>query len=791
MDEEIQKEYEKIKDKISEEDFLKLLEEKKESYGDVDFMDDIDIARLITGEYITESVESKTDGVINKLEDLEAGQDHISVIGKVMSISNQKSFKTRKGNEGKLCNISIADDTANLRVTFWTNNIPLLNNFNEGDVIQINNVQVKEGFNKNTEIQLENNATIHVLNSDDYPDFPEYKENITDIGSITLDDDKVNIIGRIARLGRINTFNGRNGEGKVTNIKIQDATGSIQYTLWNKDVDLIDTLNLEQGDSVKILNASVGENRDEITLTHRNSRIIKGDFDLPDVEISPLLKIGDAEEVNDVTLIGIVSKIQDVITFTRKDGSDGFVRTVEITDDTGSIGVSLWGNDTKLDLKKGDILKIVGANIQYDDYSSSGYKVNTTWETSITINPKEPADLIEFLEENYAGSFGPIKIEQVQSIDEDGEEVDICGRVITIGDTREFQRDDGSIGKVKSVDFADETGLVSLSLWDEKSEDELNVGSAYLIENARTRLGMYDIQLNIGKTSRIIKLNDEESKYIASLDTLEELIYEHKNISELDEDDQNIKIVGRILSINPVNNFVKADGSEGSVRNIEIGDNTGSIRVAIWGPDPDFKFKVSDPIKIINPRFSFNNDALELSLNGNAGISTPTDKEIKALPSFEELQDIIYVSKTLDSVEEDDRNIRISGMLMNLSANNLLLSKCPTCNSRLSKDEDGYFCEYCGEEVDEPRYTLMLPGMISDETSEMQITFFGKLVEELLELSQEEIIDIVSKEGDIGPLEGKVENLDGMQIDLIADVRFNEFDEELRLSPKKIISKSF
>ena len=223
----------------------------------------------------------------------------------------------------------------------------------------------------------------------------------------------------------------------------------------------------------------------------------------------------------------------------------------------------------------------------------------------------------------------------------------------------------------------------------------------------------------------------------------------------------------------------------------EIGDNTGSIRVAIWGPDPDFKFKVSDPIKIINPRFSFNNDALELSLNGNTGISTPTDKEIKALPSFEELQDIIYVSKTLDSVEEDDKNIRISGMLMNLSANNLLLSKCPTCSSRLSKDEDGYFCEYCGEEVDEPKYTLMLPGMISDETSEMQITFFGKLVEELLELSQEEIVDIVSKEGDIGPLEGKVENLEGMQIDLIADVRFNEFDEELRLNPKKIISKSF
>lgn len=791
MDEEIKEEYEKIKDVMSEDEFLKLLEEKKKSYDNIDFMDDVDIARLITGEYIQESVESKTEGVINKLADLEAGQEHITVIGKVMSIANQKTFKTRKGNEGKLCNINIADDTANMRVTFWTNNIPLLNNFKEGDVIQINNVSAKEGFNKKIEIQLENNSTIHVLNSEDYPDFPEYKEIITNIEDISLDYETVNIIARIAKLGRITTFNGRNGEGQVTNLKLQDATGSIQYTLWNKDINLIDSLNLEQGDSVKILNASVGENRNEITLTHRNSKIIKGDYDLPEVEVSPLLKIGDAEEINDVTLIGMVSKIQDTITFQRQDGSDGYVKAIEITDDTGSIRVTLWNKDTNLDIKKGDILKIVGGNIEYDDYSSSGYNVNTNWETNIIINPTEPAELIEFLQNNLAGRFGPVKIEQVQGVDEDGEEVDICGRIITIGDVREFQRDDGTIGKVKSVDFADETGLITLSLWDEKSDEDLNVGQAYLIENARTRLGMYEIQLNIGKTSRIIPLNEEESKYIASIDTLEELIYEHKTISELDEDDQNIKVIGRILSVSNITTFVRQDGTEGSVRNIEIADTTGSIRLAIWNPNPDQKLNVSDPIKIINPRVTYNNDSMELSLNNSSGISEPSEKELKSLPSFEELQDIIYVSKTIDSIEDDDKNIKISGNLVNISSNNILLTKCPTCNSTLQHDEEGYYCEYCGEEIDEPKYTLMLPAMLTDETSEINITFFGDLVENLLEMSLQDVINIVSEEGDLGPLEGKVENLEGIHLDLIADVTFNEYDEELRLRPKKILSKSF
>ncbi|WP_461461047.1 OB-fold nucleic acid binding domain-containing protein [Methanobrevibacter sp.] len=794
MDEEIREEYEKIKDHISEEEFLNKFDELKKSYEDHSFMGDMDIARMITGEYLTEEVKDTQASTKSlKLADLEAGQEKLTVVGRVMSIANPKNFTTRKGAPGKLCNVTLADDTKELKTVFWTENInKYLKNFKEGDIIQITGVRVvQNNYTKNEEIQLSPRSEVTVMPSSDYPDFPDYNENITAIADISRDDKSANVIARIYRKGSINTFQ-REGQddGKVSHLTLQDQSGKIDYTLWNKDVDLLNDYDV--GDAVKILNASVRvDQNDTIGLVHQNSKIEKGDFDLPELKEN-FLKIGDAEEISDVTLIGVVSKIQDVLTFTRQDNTEGYVKSIEILDDTGSIRVTLWNNNAlNLDIEKGDILKVIGGNIEYDDYATTGYRVNTNWNTSFTINPTEPEELISKLEE-YKMNIGPVKIEQVQDADEEGEEVDVYGRILSIGDKKEFQRDDGTLGTVKSVDFADETGLIQLSLWDEKAtKTDLEVGKAYLIENARTRLGMYDVQLNIGKTSRIIELDEEKSKYVSSIETLEQLIYNKKNIDELEEEDTNLKIIARILSIRPINTFERADGSSGSVQNIDIADNTGSIRLAIWNPDPEKELNVGDAVKIIKPRVNYNGDAYELSINNSSNISKPNENDIKSLPSFEEIQDSIYVQKTIDEIEDDDVNIRISGRLSNVNGNNVLLSKCPNCNSKLDKDEEGFYCQYCGEEIENPKYTLMLPAHIGDDTGEIQITFFGSLVEDLLDKKESEIINIITESGDISPLEGIIEDLEGQFIEVIADVNYNDFDESLRLRPNQILSKSY
>lgn len=790
MDNEIMDEYDKIKDRISKEEFLDKMKAMKKDYEDVSFMNDLDIARMIVGTYIDEKNEPIADNeehVMDKISKLESGAQNLSVIGRVMGISNPKNFKSRKGKAGKLCNMKLADDTGEIRVVLWTENIKLLKKVEEGDVIQINKVEVKDGY-RDKEIHLQPRSTIESLNPNDFPELPDYSEIITPINEIKPESE-VNIIARIIRVPSIRTYQRNGKEGQVSSLELQDGTGKISYTLWNRDVDLIEDLELNEGDSVKILSAQVRQRDDEISLSHWDGRIIKGDFEVPDYK-EETLKIAELHEMKDVTLMGIVTKIQDTISFERADGSSGFVKSIEIADDTGSIRVTLWGDDTKLNINKGDIIKLMGGNVEFDEYTSSGYRVNTNWNTHIIINPdEEDSNLIEVLKE-YQNQLGPIKIETVHEIEEDGEEIDILGRIISVNDPREFQRDDGTMGIVRSGDFADETGVIRLSFWDEKANTNLQPGFPFQIENARTKMGLYNVELNIGKTTRIIPLNEEDVGSLPSLEELEDMIYVTKKIDDLEEDDRNIKIIARILDLSDPSEFQRQDGSPGMVRGMEIGDDTGSMRVSLWDDKADILYEVGDAIKIENPRVTFRNDNLELSIGNNTKILDASENDLKELPSFEELEEVLYKSKSIEELEDDDRNVKVSGTLEDAFGNRILSARCPSCNNRLEQREDEYVCDYCGEDVDKPKYLLMIPARLEDDTGEIQVTFFSKLAESLLGMTTEEIAKIIEDSADEGALEGKVEDLNGLNLKLIADVTFDEYNEEIRLNPKKILSKT-
>jgi len=98
------------------------------------------------------------------------------------------------------------------------------------------------------------------------------------------------------------------------------------------------------------------------------------------------------------------------------------------------------------------------------------------------VNPPLEDDIKEMLEE--CGKYlKPVKIGDLNTIEDEGEEVDIIGRVINLFEPNEFQRDDGSTGLVRSAEVADDSGVVRISFWDEKAESSLNMGDAVKIEN--------------------------------------------------------------------------------------------------------------------------------------------------------------------------------------------------------------------------------------------------------------------------------------------------------------------
>ena len=794
MTNELLEKYNLIKDHMSEDEFLDEMNKLKKENSEVSFMNEETFADQIVGRYVeseneilTEREEYSSDN-IGLLED---GDKDKSFTGVVKTISNPRSFKTRKGNSGKVCNVDVEDKTGKIRVVLWTENIKHLKNISEGDIVHVGGVDIKDGYS-GLEATMRPRSIFEKAVDADPSDYPTYTEEITPIKDVQADT-TVNIIARITRIPPVRTYNKNGKDGKVASLELQDASGTISYTLWNNNVDLIQSLELNDGDTVKILQAQVRERNDEKSLSHWDGRIIKGDFDVPEFE-HEVSKIGDLDDGDsDISIIGVVTKLQDIRKFIRKsDQSEGQLRNFNITDDTGSIRVTLWGESADIEIKKGDIVKLIGGTVVYDEYTDEGHSINTNFSTQISVNPKNLSEDDELIFNNIKEKLQPMQIEQVVLSDEENIDVDVMGRIMSVGDIRTFERpSDGSQGKVRSASFSDGTEVIQLSLWDDKTNVDLDVGNAYLLENARVRFSMDSISLNIGSSSRVISLSEDQAKFLPSFETLEKMIYEYREISDLDEYDENIFVVGRIFEVFDVRELERDDGSKYLLRNIEIADNSQAIRVSLWGENAKREFDEGEAIKIQNPRIDLYNDQLTLNIAESTAIVKPSDEELMNLPSFDELKEAIYVPKEIEAIEDNDVNVRVTGTLQDIVSERLLLRKCPHCSNNIGDVElDGEtMCDFCGETFDEPRTTLMIPTTLVDDTGDIGVTFFDNLVEDLLEMPREEIINIVSD--DPGALDGRIEDLEGITVEIIANVSYDEYNEVRKLNPRKILQKYY
>jgi replication factor A1 len=82
-----------------------------------------------------------------KIDELLPGMRKINTCGKIIKLFPIRTFKTQKGDEGKVLNCLIADDTSNIKVVFWdTNHISLIEKgeIKQDDVIDISNASMRE-----------------------------------------------------------------------------------------------------------------------------------------------------------------------------------------------------------------------------------------------------------------------------------------------------------------------------------------------------------------------------------------------------------------------------------------------------------------------------------------------------------------------------------------------------------------------------------------------------------------------------------------------------------------------
>ena len=65
------------------------------------------------------------------------------------------------------------------------------------------------------------------------------------------------------------------------------------------------------------------------------------------------------------------------------------------------------------------------------------------------------------------------------------------------------------------------------------------------------------------------------------------------------------------------------------------------------------------------------------------------------------------------------------------------------------------------------------------------------MAEELLDMKKEDIINLTDNGSDLGPMEGRIDDLNGLTVEVITNVSFDDYNEEIRLNPKRILSKYY
>lgn len=83
-----------------------------------------------------------------KLNELLSGMRKVNTLGKVIKVFPVRNFVTKKGDAGKVSNLTLADETSNVKVVLWdTNHIDLIEKgeIKEGTVIEIVNGGMRDG----------------------------------------------------------------------------------------------------------------------------------------------------------------------------------------------------------------------------------------------------------------------------------------------------------------------------------------------------------------------------------------------------------------------------------------------------------------------------------------------------------------------------------------------------------------------------------------------------------------------------------------------------------------------
>lgn len=298
-----------------------------------------------------------------KIKDIKDGMGDLNLTGKVLEVSEVKTFQRKDGNSGKVGNLLLGDETGTLRVTLWDEKTDFLNQVEYGDTVELINAYSRENaFTQKVELQIGNRSIIRKSEKK-----IEYEEEFTPIADIKADMNNTNVSGRVLDISEVRTFEKKDGSsGRVGNVLLGDSTGKIRLTLWDEKTDFLDEIDFDE--TIEVLNAYSRENtfsqQVELSLGAR------GVIQKSEKKVEYREKFTDIAEIipgESYSVQGKISEIGELREFEREDGTENVVANLQLKDETGTIKLTLWGEQAYVieDLDIDSEIQIIDAYSRY------------------------------------------------------------------------------------------------------------------------------------------------------------------------------------------------------------------------------------------------------------------------------------------------------------------------------------------------------------------------------------------------------------------------------------------
>ncbi len=205
-----------------------------------------------------------------KISDIKDGMGSINVVGRLLDISDVRTFNKKDGSKGSVGNITIGDDTGKIRITLWDDKTDKMTELHLGDAVEVINGYARENnFNQQVEIQVGNHGIIKKTETS-----VKYQENFTAIADI-VPGESYSIQGSVSGLGEIREFKRDDGTvNMVSNIYVSDDTGRIRVSMWADHALLVDELDIDTPIQIIDAYAKSGFNEDVELSAGNRTRII-------------------------------------------------------------------------------------------------------------------------------------------------------------------------------------------------------------------------------------------------------------------------------------------------------------------------------------------------------------------------------------------------------------------------------------------------------------------------------------------------------------------------------------